>query len=72
MGGFLVDGIVGTLVLMALLVLLALAMLSEPLLIMVKIVTFAYPQPWDTNTTKPSQKLKNGRTLNMTVELLIL
>ena len=55
-----------------LLVLLALTMLSELLLIMVNIVTFASPQPWDTNTTSPSQKLKDGRTLNMTVELLIL
>ena len=69
---FLLMALLVLLVLTALLLLLALAMLSELLLIMVNIVTFASPQPWDTATTSPSQKLKDGRTLNMTVELLIL
>ena len=71
-GALRLDDVLVLFLLMALLVLLALAMLSELLLIMVNIVTFASPQPWDTATTSPSQKLKDGRTLNMTVELLIL
>ena len=58
----------------ALLVFFVLTKMLEPLLILVNIVTFPSPQPWNPATTKsnPSQKLKDGRTLNMTVELLIL
>ena len=57
----------------ALLVFFVLTKMLEPLLILVNIVTFPSPQPWNPDdTTNPSQKLKNGTTLYMKVELLIL
>ena len=57
----------------ALLVFFVLTKMLEPLLILVNIVTFPSPQPWNPDdTTNPSQKLKNGTTLDMKVELLIL
>ena len=57
----------------ALLVFFVLTKMLEPLLILVNIVTFPSPQPWNPDAdTDPSQKLKDGRTLNMKVELLIL
>ena len=56
----------------ALLVFFVLTKMLEPLLILVNIVTFPSPQPWNPATTNPSQKLKDGRNAVMTVELLIL
>ena len=57
----------------AMLVFFVLTKMLKPLLILVNIVTSPSPQPWNPNyTTNPSQKLKNGRTLDIQVELLIL
>ena len=53
----------------ALLVFFVLTKMLEPLIILVNIVTFPSPQPWNPATTKsnPSQKLKDGRTPSMKV-----
>ena len=51
----------------ALLVFFVLTKMLEPLLILVNIVTFPSPQPWNPATTNPSQKLKDGRPLVMKV-----
>ena len=57
----------------ALLVFFVLTKMLESLLILVNIVTFPSPQPWNPdNTTNPSQKLKDGRPFVMKVQLLIL
>ena len=57
----------------ALLVFFVLTKMLESLLILVNIVTFPPPQPWNPDDdTNPSQKLKNGRTFFMKVQLLIL
>ena len=51
-----------------LLVIFVLTKILEPLLILVNIVTFPSPQPWNPDAdTNPSQKLKDGRPLVMKV-----
>ena len=57
----------------ALLVFFVLTKMLKPLLILVNIVTFPSPQPWNPDAdTNPSQKLKDGRPFFMKVQLLIL
>ena len=43
------------------------AMVLALLVILVTVLTFAFPQPWDAATESPAQELKDERTLDMKV-----